>query len=181
VKVRCGLRIACPVGDEVEVCSDKGADYKCGDCGAVATFGAPTVTGGRAPYKVQCTPKSGSFFPVGTTKVTCKVRDATGATAECSFLVVVKDGEAPVCDLGYPIKVTGDAYCQARIPDLCAEAVKSDNCTPSGSLVCTQSPKAGTVVGQGSHTITVTVKDQAGNTSTCTTTFTVRCRPGYAY
>jgi hypothetical protein len=37
----------------------------------------------------------------------------------------------------------------------------------------TQSPLAGTVVGLGVHTITITATDAAGNTSTAATTFTV--------
>src|SRR4029434_9942879 len=37
----------------------------------------------------------------------------------------------------------------------------------------TQSPTAGTMVGLGAHTITVTATDAAGNSSSCTTTFTV--------
>src|SRR5205085_1622949 len=35
------------------------------------------------------------------------------------------------------------------------------------------SPAAGTLVGLGTHTITVTATDEAGNSATCTTTFTV--------
>src|SRR5439155_7442815 len=42
-----------------------------------------------------------------------------------------------------------------------------------GSLVITQSPAAGTLVGLGATTVTVTVKDAANNSSTCNTTFTV--------
>jgi hypothetical protein len=40
-------------------------------------------------------------------------------------------------------------------------------------LVITQSPAAGTPVGKGSHSITVTVTDLAGNSRACTTTLTV--------
>jgi hypothetical protein len=38
-------------------------------CGAVVTYPAPTTTGSCGT--VTCTPASGSFFPVGTTTVTC--------------------------------------------------------------------------------------------------------------
>src|SRR5207244_1677792 len=55
-----------------------------------------------------------------------------------------------------------------------ASLTASDNCTAAGSLIKTQSPAAGTLVGLGTTTITVTVKDAANNTSTCTTTFTVQ-------
>src|SRR5436305_8216994 len=36
-----------------------------------------------------------------------------------------------------------------------------------------QSPAAGTLVGLGTNTITVTATDEAGNSATCTTIFTV--------
>src|SRR6185295_1416899 len=49
----------------------------------------------------------------------------------------------------------------------------SDNCSAAGSITLSQSPAAGAPVGLGPHTITVTATDQAGNSATCTTTFTV--------
>src|SRR5882672_6621817 len=59
-------------------------------CGAVVNFPAPTpqVTGCGT---IGCTPASGSFFPVGTTTVTCT---STGG-ASCSFTVRVNDTQAP--------------------------------------------------------------------------------------
>src|SRR5205823_13932698 len=49
----------------------------------------------------------------------------------------------------------------------------SDNCSSSGAITLSQSPAAGTLVGLGTNTITVTATDEAGNSATCTTTFTV--------
>jgi hypothetical protein len=56
------------------------------------------------------------------------------------------------------------------IPNVVAGTTASDNCGP---VTVTQSPLAGTVVGVGTHLITITATDAAGNTSTATTTFTV--------
>jgi hypothetical protein len=41
------------------------------------------------PVTVNCTPPSGSFFPVGTTVVTCTATDACGNTSSCSFTVTI--------------------------------------------------------------------------------------------
>jgi hypothetical protein len=60
-----------------------------GQCGAAVSF-APTATPGCGT--VTCSPASGSFFPVGTTSVTC----STTAGPSCSFTVTVNDTEAPV-------------------------------------------------------------------------------------
>ncbi|HOI48092.1 MAG TPA: HYR domain-containing protein, partial [Prolixibacteraceae bacterium] len=49
----------------------------------------------------------------------------------------------------------------------------TDNCTPAGSFTITQSPAAGAAVEIGTHLVTITIKDQADNTITCTANFTV--------
>ena len=48
-------------------------------CGAVVAYSAPTVTGNCGT--VTCTPASGSFFPVGTTTVTCSGSATQSVTA----------------------------------------------------------------------------------------------------
>jgi lysophospholipase L1-like esterase len=52
-------------------------------------YGAPTITGGKAPVTVSCTPVSGSSFPVGTTQVTCTATDAQQRTASCLLPVTI--------------------------------------------------------------------------------------------
>jgi hypothetical protein len=57
--------------------------------GAEVTFavaGSDVVDGALAP---TCTPPSGSFFPVGTTTVTCTATDAAGNTGSGSFELTV--------------------------------------------------------------------------------------------
>jgi lysophospholipase L1-like esterase len=53
------------------------------------TFPAPVVTGGSLPVSLTCAPLSGAAFPLGTTLVSCTVRDATSREARCSFNVSV--------------------------------------------------------------------------------------------
>lgn len=59
----------------------------------------------------------------------------------------------------------------APVPDYTATSTASDNCDTSVTL--TQSPAAGTLVGKGPHTVTVTATDDAGNNSSDTVVFTV--------
>jgi pre-peptidase/HYR domain-containing protein len=54
-----------------------------GQCGAVVNYPAPSTTGSCGT--VTCSPPSGSFFPAGTTTVTCM----TTAGPSCSFTVTV--------------------------------------------------------------------------------------------
>src|SRR5207249_8012096 len=68
---------------------------------------------------------------------------------------------------------SADDNCQAPVPDVMGGASVSDNCSAPSAITLSQSPAPGTLVGPGSHTITVTATDTAGNSATCTTTFTV--------
>jgi uncharacterized protein (TIGR03437 family) len=74
-----GLSLNCPSDRTVQVSSDAN--------GAVVTYPAPTASIAGAP--TSCSPPSGSFFPVGTTVVTCTASTG-GATASCRFNVTVQ-------------------------------------------------------------------------------------------
>src|SRR5205814_1531071 len=63
--------------------------------------------------------------------------------------------------------------CQALVPNVLGGVTVSDNCTATTAVSLTQSPAAGTLVGLGTNTITVTATDAAGNSATCTTSFVV--------
>src|SRR5207245_10940830 len=68
---------------------------------------------------------------------------------------------------------TGAANCQAAVPNVLSGVTVSGGCAGAGSITLSQSPAAGTLVGLGAHTITVTATEPAGNSATCITTFTV--------
>jgi lysophospholipase L1-like esterase len=74
------LRLSCPAPQTV------GASGQT----AVVTFEAPTVTGGRAPVSVSCSPPSGASFPLGTSTVTCTARDSQQHSQSCGFAVTVQ-------------------------------------------------------------------------------------------
>jgi hypothetical protein len=63
-----------------------------GQSGAIVNFPLPSVSD-QCPdgSTVFCTPASGSFFPMGTTTVTCTVTNQCGGFATCSFNVSVKE------------------------------------------------------------------------------------------
>jgi hypothetical protein len=102
--------------------------------------------------------------------VTVSVTDEAGNVGTCTVTLTVIDSTAPVGDCPPARSVEG---CSALVPDFTAELLATDNCTPAGALVKTQSPAAGTPVATGTHTITLTVTDAAGNSAACSTTFTV--------
>jgi probable HAF family extracellular repeat protein len=67
------------------------------------------------------------------------------------------------------ITLSADANCSGTVPDLSAQVVVSDDCTPVGALKVTQVPAAGTPVGLGKYLIKTTVTDLSGNKSTART------------
>jgi lysophospholipase L1-like esterase len=59
----------------------------------------PIVAGGQQPFTLTCSPVSGAIYPVGTTDVTCTVRDAQSRTASCTFPVAVAVPKPPKISL----------------------------------------------------------------------------------
>src|SRR5205823_13793976 len=62
---------------------------------------------------------------------------------------------------------------QATVPYVLSGLSLHDALPISNAITLSQSPAAGSLVGLGVHTITVTATDEAGNSATCNTTFTV--------
>ncbi|MFL6277377.1 MAG: HYR domain-containing protein, partial [Blastocatellia bacterium] len=137
-------------------------------CGTTVSF-SPTTSAGCGT--VACSPSSGSFFPVGTTPVTC----STQAGPSCSFSVTVFDNTPPSLTCAPDQTALAGTGCQAQVPNFVVSA--GDNC---GGVTVTQTPAAGTVVGPGVYPVHVSVTDSSGNTTTCDKTFTVTNDPPIA-
>ena len=58
--------------------------------GAVVSFMVTATDDTDPAPAIACAPPSGSFFPWGTTLVTCSATDASGNTAQCAFPVTVQ-------------------------------------------------------------------------------------------
>ena len=143
-------------------------------CGAVvadADLGTATATDNSGSVSVtRSGVPSGNIFPVGTTTVTYTATDAAGNSTTATQTVTVIDNTAPVITAPAPITVNAGLSGFAVVPNFVTSTISSDNCGP---VTVSQSPLAGTTVGLGTHIITLTATDAAGNTSTATTTFTV--------
>ncbi|MCB0564983.1 MAG: HYR domain-containing protein [Phaeodactylibacter sp.] len=103
-------------------------------------------------------------FPVGTTTVSWTVTDATGNTGACTQTVTVTDDEAPVA-LCQDISVSLDEYDNANITAVQVSNSSSDNC---GSLGLSLDQTTFDCNNLYEQTVTLTVTDAAGNSSTCT-------------
>ena len=76
-----GIQLSCPLAISVEATSSQGADIH---------FDAATPTTGLPPHTVECTPGSGSTFPIGDTTVRCVGTDANKAQGSCEFTASVR-------------------------------------------------------------------------------------------
>ncbi|MEK7676755.1 MAG: choice-of-anchor D domain-containing protein, partial [Verrucomicrobiota bacterium] len=136
---------------------------------SVVPVGNIVFGGSGANRTVTATAASGAC---GMTTITVTVSDGL-ASASDSFVVTLIDNQPPIVSCPQLAPVSVDANCSAVIPNVLAGVVASDNCTPTSQLTLTQSTAAGTAVSLGTHTITVTVTDLAGNSTQCQTTFSV--------
>lgn len=169
--------------------------------GAVVTYTNPTATDNADPAPVvTCVPPSGSTFPLGTTVVTCTATDASGNHASSTFKVKVVDTIAPVITSvtpsqtvlwppnhqPVPIFVSINATDAVSTPQCRISAVSSNepiNGSGDGNtwidwlivtphIVLLRAERS--AHGNGRiYTITVTCRDNAGNSSSATTTVKV--------
>ena len=108
-----------------------------------------------------------AVFLLGDTVVTWTVTDGSGNTATSTQLVTVEDNENPSIVAPNPITLSTNTDCTATGYDL-GNVVTNDNC--SVASVANDAPAAFPI---GETTVTWTVTDSSGNTSTATQLVTV--------
>tara|TARA_R110000850_G_scaffold218852_1_gene344376 strand:- start:201 stop:4634 length:4434 start_codon:yes stop_codon:yes gene_type:complete len=115
-------------------------------------------------------PPSGSTFPIGVTTISFSATDASGNTATCDFTITVVDNQAPVavCQ-NITIALDADGLASITAEDL--DGGSTDNCGSALTFTASQTDFDCSHVGD--NTITLTVTDAEGNSSTCTAIVTV--------
>lgn len=109
---------------------------------------------------------------LGVNTVELSAADLSGNQNFCQAQVTVVDTLAPVIHQCPPAQgtwvVPGG---QAAVPDFTPFADVADNCDVSPLVA--QEPAAGTIVGEGTNAVQITVEDAGGNTNVCATSFVV--------
>jgi hypothetical protein len=135
-----------------------------GPNGAEVTYTAPTAN--DAVYgnlgDANCTPASGSQFPMGDTTVTCTATDGSGNEATpTTFKVTVKDTTAPALTL--PDNITEEATGpNGNVVNYSASA--KDLVSGSVNVDCT--PNSGSTFAITTTTVNCSATDAAGNKAT---------------
>src|SRR5438067_4727855 len=94
-------------------------------------------------------------------------------SATCTTSFTVTDDTAPTVICPAPTSASAGTNCLAAVPDVLGGVSASDSCSGTNGITVSKSQAAGSLVGLGTHVITVTASDAATNSATCTTTFTV--------
>lgn len=136
-----------------------------GLCGTAVTLATPATADNCGVQSV--TNDAPAFFPVGITIVTWTVTDNSGNTATATQTVTVSDNEAPSITAPASITTNTDTGSDKATVSL-GTATASDNC---GVQSVTNDAPAQFPL--GTTTVTWTVTDIHGNTSTATQTVTV--------
>ena len=114
--------------------------------GAVVTFSATATDLVDGTDPVTCTPPSGSTFPIATTTVSCSATDKAGNMSTGTFTVTVQSPTVPKITWSTPAAITYGKALSATQLDATS--------TVAGTFVYT--PAAGTVLGAGLRTLSVT-------------------------
>lgn len=132
-------------------------------CGTRVTYPDPQIIGTCGT--VNCTPPTGSFFPVGSTQVTC----TTGFGPSCSFNVIVQDRTRPKITCPDNVTASAGAGQSSAVVNYPAPTV-TDNC-PGATVSC--SPPSGSIFPLGTSTVDCIARDDAINEAACFFTVTV--------
>ena len=118
---------------------------------------------------INVAPTSFNCANVGSNTVTLTVADLSGNSATCTATVTVEDTTAPtaVCQ-NITVQLDGSGNTSITAADI--DNGSSDECSIASLSV---NPNSFTCANVGSNTVTLTVADPSGNSSTCTATVTV--------
>lgn len=83
--------------------------------GKEVPFTATATDVADAHVPVQCSPASGSVFPIGTTEVHCSARDDSSNVASGHFLITVESSQHPVLTLPADFTVAGSSSAGAVV------------------------------------------------------------------
>src|SRR5437764_1289915 len=160
------------------ICSATPSAFADANCQATVpdVLGGVSVSDNCSPTNaitLSQSPTAGTLVGLGTNTITVTATDAAGNSATCATSFVVTDNTAPTVVCSATPSAFADVNCQAAVPNVLGGVTVSDNCSPTNAINLSQTPAAGTLVGLGTNTITVTATDAAGNSATCTTSFVV--------
>lgn len=168
-----GPSLSCPSNQVVNL--DAGCQYTLADFRTSTTVSDNCYTTG---ISVSQSPLPGALLSGHNTvqNVTITAVDPAGNSSSCTFTVTLQDVTPPVITCMSDRIENVDGSCNYTIPDFAAMLTGSDNCTPSNTIIYSQTPLAGTVIsGVGFvQPIRIIATDVGNNKDTCSFTVTLQ-------
>ena len=147
--------------------ADVAVNADAGTCAATSVvLGTPTTDDNCGVASV--TNDAPASFPLGSTTVTWTVTDDAGLTATCEQMVTITDAENPTITCPADVAANTDAGTCAATSVVLGTPTTDDNCG-----VASVTNDAPAIFPIGSTTVTWTVTDDAGLTTTCEQMVTV--------
>jgi len=147
-----------------------------GPAGSVVNFPTPTaVDAVDGPLgAVNCSPASGSTFPLGVTGVTCSATDTHGNTGLATFNVAVNDTTPPTIYLPTAARIVATSVTGIPSSDAAAQAyfraARAVDMIDANPVVTYE---AASFLAVGPNPVTFHARDASGNESVTTATLTV--------
>ena len=129
-----------------------------GPTGATVTYSVSAKDRDGRSLSVNCLPRSGSLFAIGTQRVTCSASVPGGETKQESFDLTVRDTTKPTVTVPTSVSVEADSKDGAIV-----SYSFSASDLVSGDVPVRCEPASGTRLSIGSHSVTCTASDAAGN------------------
>jgi large repetitive protein len=129
-----------------------------GPGGAVVTYDASAVDRAGHSLGITCSPRSGALFAIGTRPVTCSATVPGGDTKRQGFPVTVRDTTKPTVQVPSDFSIEADTNDGAVVP---FKVSASD--LVSGNVPVGCEPASGTRLSIGSHVVSCSARDGAGN------------------
>jgi uncharacterized repeat protein (TIGR01451 family) len=126
----------------------------------------PTIVGTRSDNQ----PLNASY-PKGTTTIHWTATDDAGNSSSCDQTITVEDHEPPT--ITCPASITLEPTCPTGAVGTYTAPVGQDNC-PGSQTTRTAGGASGSVFPIGTTTVTYTVTDASGNSTSCSFTITVK-------
>jgi hypothetical protein len=141
-----------------------------GPSGAVVSYAVKAADIVDVSPRIDCSPLSGSTFPLGETTVTCIAMDEVGNEASVTFTITVRDETKPTLQLppGNVIEQATESWGAIVTFEVTAE----DAVDPSPAVKCL--PASGSRFAVGETAVTCTARDSSGNVATASFKVTVQ-------
>jgi len=99
--------------------------------------------------------------------VEIQVSDESGNDATCTFSVDIEDITVPSLSCPTTQTISANGNCEYVLADWTGSVSVTDNCSATIDMIYSQTPVPSTILGIGTHLVTLNAEDESGNIGSC--------------